>query len=122
MSTKRVVRLSKRLARRNATPKEAVLDAARKLCFAEGVDGVSARKIARLAQQIPEPLLAQGAIEVARLGEMLGGVGQCLRDATLPSAGIPYVVVAGKIVVDSGRVTKARPGRAIRAPVRPPAA
>jgi len=47
VSTKRVVRLSKRLARRNATPKEAVLDAARKLCFAEGVDGVSARKIAR---------------------------------------------------------------------------
>src|SRR5712692_8044575 len=27
--------------------KTAVLDAARKLCFAEGVDGVSARKIAR---------------------------------------------------------------------------
>jgi AcrR family transcriptional regulator len=47
VSTKRVVRLTQRLARRNATPKEAVLDAARKLCFAGGVDGVSARKIAR---------------------------------------------------------------------------
>jgi len=47
VATKRVIRLSARLARRSATPKEAVLDAARKLCFAEGVDGVSARKIAR---------------------------------------------------------------------------
>ena len=41
-------------------------------------------------------------------------------DATIPAAGIPYVVVAGEIVVDSGRVTKARPGRPIRAPVRAP--
>jgi len=39
-------------------------------------------------------------------------------DATIPAAGIPYVVVAGQVVVDSGRVTQARPGRAIRAPVR----
>lgn len=39
-------------------------------------------------------------------------------DATIPSVGIPYVVVAGQVVVDSGRVTQARPGRAIRAPVR----
>jgi len=39
-------------------------------------------------------------------------------DATIPSAGIPFVVVGGQVVVDSGRVTAARPGRAIRAPVR----
>ena len=39
-------------------------------------------------------------------------------DATIPSAGIPYVVVLGQVVVDSGRVTKARPGQPIRAPIR----
>jgi N-acyl-D-aspartate/D-glutamate deacylase len=39
-------------------------------------------------------------------------------DATIPSAGIPFVVVGGQVVVDSGRVTAVRPGRAIRAPVR----
>jgi dihydroorotase len=39
-------------------------------------------------------------------------------DATLPSAGIPYVVVGGEVVVDGGRVTTARPGRAVRAPIR----
>ncbi|HKJ01962.1 MAG TPA: amidohydrolase family protein [Longimicrobiales bacterium] len=38
-------------------------------------------------------------------------------DATLPSAGIPYVVVGGQVVVDRGAVTDARPGRAVRAPV-----
>lgn len=38
-------------------------------------------------------------------------------DASLPSAGIPYVVVGGQIVVDGGNVTAARPGRAIRAPI-----
>jgi N-acyl-D-aspartate/D-glutamate deacylase len=37
-------------------------------------------------------------------------------DATIPSTGIPYVVVGGQVVVDSGHVTKARPGSAIRAP------
>ena len=38
-------------------------------------------------------------------------------DATIASAGIPYVIVGGQIVVDSGNVTAARPGRAIRAPI-----
>jgi len=38
-------------------------------------------------------------------------------DATIPATGIPYVVVGGQIVVDSGQVTKARPGKAIRAPL-----
>jgi dihydroorotase len=38
-------------------------------------------------------------------------------DATIPSAGIPYVIVGGQIVVDGGNVTAARPGRAIRAPI-----
>ena len=42
-------------------------------------------------------------------------------DATIPSAGIPYVIVGGQTVVDSGKVTAARPGKAIRAPVRSPA-
>ncbi|MGQ0641118.1 MAG: amidohydrolase family protein [Gemmatimonadaceae bacterium] len=37
-------------------------------------------------------------------------------DATIPPAGIPYVLVGGQVVVDSGKVTSARPGRAIRAP------
>jgi len=37
-------------------------------------------------------------------------------DATIASSGIPYVIVGGQVVVDSGHVTKARPGRAIRAP------
>lgn len=41
-------------------------------------------------------------------------------DATIPAAGIPYVIVFGQVVVDSGHVTKARAGRAIRAPVRSP--
>jgi N-acyl-D-aspartate/D-glutamate deacylase len=39
-------------------------------------------------------------------------------DATIPAAGIPYVIVNGQVVVDGGQVTTARPGRAIRAPVR----
>ena len=37
-------------------------------------------------------------------------------NATLPSAGIPYVVVGGQVVVDRGELTAARPGRALRAP------
>ena len=39
-------------------------------------------------------------------------------DATIPSAGIPYVIVGGAVVVDGGQVTSARPGRAIRASIR----
>ncbi len=39
-------------------------------------------------------------------------------NASIPSAGIPYVVVGGQIVVENGRVTAARPGRGIRAPIR----
>ncbi|HUE88605.1 MAG TPA: amidohydrolase family protein [Vicinamibacterales bacterium] len=37
-------------------------------------------------------------------------------DASIPSAGIPYVIVGGQVVVDGGELTGARPGRAIRAP------
>jgi dihydroorotase len=40
-------------------------------------------------------------------------------DATIPSAGIPYVVIGGQIAVDRGEVTSARAGRAIRATVSP---
>jgi AcrR family transcriptional regulator len=47
MSGKRPVRLLARRPARSRSLREAILDAARKLCFAEGVDGVSARKIAR---------------------------------------------------------------------------
>lgn len=47
MSSNRLLRLTRRSARPKAPLKEAILEAARKLCFAEGVDGVSARKIAR---------------------------------------------------------------------------
>jgi len=39
-------------------------------------------------------------------------------DASIPSAGIPYVIVGGEVVVDGGAVTSARPGRAVRAPLR----
>lgn len=39
-------------------------------------------------------------------------------DATIPSSGIPFVLVNGAIVVDDGQVTTARPGRAVRAPTR----
>jgi N-acyl-D-aspartate/D-glutamate deacylase len=39
-------------------------------------------------------------------------------DASIPSAGIPYVVVGGALVVDGGALTGARPGRAVRAPIR----
>lgn len=39
-------------------------------------------------------------------------------NAGLPSVGIPYVIVGGQSVVDDGEVTAARPGRAIRAPIR----
>ena len=38
-------------------------------------------------------------------------------DATIPSAGIPYVIVGGQVVVDGGELAGVRPGRAIRAPV-----
>jgi len=38
-------------------------------------------------------------------------------DASIPSAGIPTVIIAGQAVVDGGTVTAARPGRAIRAPI-----
>ena len=38
-------------------------------------------------------------------------------DASIPSAGIPYVVVGGQVVVDNGKVTTARPGRGVRAPL-----
>jgi len=38
-------------------------------------------------------------------------------DATIPSAGIPFVLVGGQVVVDGGTVTTARPGRAIRAAI-----
>ena len=38
-------------------------------------------------------------------------------DASLPSQGIPYVIIAGQPVVDRGQITSARPGRAIRAPM-----
>ena len=38
-------------------------------------------------------------------------------NATIASSGIPYVIVRGQVVVDSGRVTKARPGGPIRAPI-----
>jgi dihydroorotase len=37
-------------------------------------------------------------------------------DSTLPSLGIPYVIVGGQPVVDGGQATSARPGRGIRAP------
>jgi N-acyl-D-aspartate/D-glutamate deacylase len=39
-------------------------------------------------------------------------------DATIPSAGIPYVIVAGTLVVDGGELTGARPGGPVRAPLR----
>lgn len=39
-------------------------------------------------------------------------------DATIPAEGILYVIVGGEVVVDDGRVTDARPGRPVRAPVR----
>lgn len=38
-------------------------------------------------------------------------------DATIPPSGIPFVIVGGQVVVDSGQVTSARPGKGIRAPV-----
>jgi len=38
-------------------------------------------------------------------------------DGTIPSAGIPFVIVGGAVVVDRGEVTTARPGRAVRAPI-----
>ena len=41
-------------------------------------------------------------------------------DATIPSDGIPYVIVGGEVVVDGGELTGARPGRAVRAPVGTP--
>ena len=41
-------------------------------------------------------------------------------DATIPSAGIPYVIVNGVVVVDKGQITSARPGRAVRAPTGRP--
>jgi dihydroorotase len=37
-------------------------------------------------------------------------------NAMIASEGIPFVIVEGKVVVDSGKVMTARPGRAIRAP------
>jgi len=39
-------------------------------------------------------------------------------DGAIPSAGIPWVIVNGQLVVDNGALTEARPGRGIRAPVK----
>lgn len=39
-------------------------------------------------------------------------------DASIPSAGIPFVIVGGELVVDNGAITAARPGRAVRGPVK----
>jgi len=36
-------------------------------------------------------------------------------DAGIPSAGIPFVIVNGQVVVDKGEITSARPGRGVRA-------
>jgi N-acyl-D-aspartate/D-glutamate deacylase len=41
-------------------------------------------------------------------------------DAGIPSAGIPYVIVGGQLVVDNGVITTARPGRAVRGPMPQP--
>ena len=38
-------------------------------------------------------------------------------NAAIPAAGIPWVIVGGQVVVESGQLTAARPGKAIRAPV-----
>jgi dihydroorotase len=38
-------------------------------------------------------------------------------DATIPAAGIPYVIVSGALVVDGGSLTDARPGGPVRAPL-----
>ena len=37
-------------------------------------------------------------------------------DGTIPSTGIPFVIVGGEIVVDEGELTDSRPGRGVRAP------
>ena len=39
-------------------------------------------------------------------------------DATIPAEGVPYVIVAGQVVVARGDLTGERPGRPIRAPTR----
>ena len=39
-------------------------------------------------------------------------------DATIPARGIPFVIIGGEVVVDGGQVTDAKPGQAVRAPVR----
>ena len=39
-------------------------------------------------------------------------------NGAIPSAGIPFVIVAGQVVVEDGAVTAARPGRAVRASAR----
>jgi N-acyl-D-aspartate/D-glutamate deacylase len=39
-------------------------------------------------------------------------------NAAIPSAGIPWVIICGQVVVDRGEVTSARPGKAVRAPVQ----
>jgi len=39
-------------------------------------------------------------------------------DASIPSAGIPYVVVGGQVVVERGQLTRVRLGRAVRAPIK----
>ena len=39
-------------------------------------------------------------------------------NAGIPSAGIPFVIIGGQVIVDGGELTTARPGRAIRASVK----
>ena len=39
-------------------------------------------------------------------------------DATIPAEGVPYVIVAGQVVVARGDLTGERPGRPILAPTR----
>jgi AcrR family transcriptional regulator len=47
MLSRRVARLTPRARTGSESLKQAVLDAARRLCFADGVDGITARRIAR---------------------------------------------------------------------------
>jgi N-acyl-D-aspartate/D-glutamate deacylase len=77
----------------------------------------------RLAARVPE-MADKGRIKVGADADLTVFDPATVRDratyedSVVPSTGIPFVVIGGQVVVDNGSITDARPGRAVRAPVR----
>jgi N-acyl-D-aspartate/D-glutamate deacylase len=76
----------------------------------------------RLERRVPG-MAAKGRLKVGADADLtIFHPGQVIdhatyEDASIPSAGIPFVIVQGQVVVDGGTVTASRPGRAVRAAI-----